>query len=936
MTRLASTFVFAALAFMSSAADCAAAPSPRSFAGVWTVEQIPPSGSPRSEGTLIVTENDGVLAGVLRLGGAEVPLSNVSEDGTIISFRASAPDRPGLMLTYSGLIQGNQFGVSSQDLGSGPYTLTAQRSRARPPEQVAQTAPPVPSAAGSTPALSAPVTPAAPSVAAAPSSPAPQAPPSAPPSTLGLTGSAGQGGYVARLLGQVSPSTGQPLAPPPPAVEPPSAVIASASPPAPSSATPSTAPPAPPEPPPVEGPSLEGDWSAERTVPDSTGPSAATLSFAREGDRITGILRTGGQEFPLFDVKQAGSDVSFTQVIPGTPYETINYSGTLNENQLTVAGLGETRGAYGLTAMRQGPTGEASVAPASSAPQEPPETVSEPQVALVTPPAPPPETAVPPPPAPSPPRAPAGDAASAPGLRGDWIAELKAVDSSASIEATLAFDGDMSRMRIGNENLPLYEVTQSGNDVSFTVVVPGTPYASVRYSGVIDGNMMQLSSLDESRGTSTLQAHRAEVGASEPAAPPPPQLASLAPPPVARTPSVAQSATPSPSSARPLSETEAAPSAPPVKLPLPALRDLPPNGLAQTPLMGWASRQKLGSRTDDAAIRQGVEGLVEPGLNLLGYIYVEVGDGWQGVRDAQGVLHPNERFPDMKALGDYIHSQGLKFGLTASAAPKSCNGLEGSYGHEAQDARTFAEWGVDYLAYEWCGAEQIYPAQEEMRAAFQKMGEALRASGRDIVYGISQRGQFGVEQWAARAGANVWRTGNDLGESWASVAAAGFGQNGKEGAAKPGAWNDPGLLQAGNGGMSADESRMQLNLWAVLAAPLMLGNDVRIMTRETVALLGNRELIAVSQDKLGRQGKRVAQSGDTEVWARPLADGSLAVALFNKGTRAATVRVTWEQLGIKGPQLVRDLWWHEDIGTANGNYVVVLSGHTSMLLKLSR
>jgi alpha-galactosidase len=289
----------------------------------------------------------------------------------------------------------------------------------------------------------------------------------------------------------------------------------------------------------------------------------------------------------------------------------------------------------------------------------------------------------------------------------------------------------------------------------------------------------------------------------------------------------------------------------------------------------------------------------------------------------------------MKALGDYIHSQGLEFGLTASAGPKSCNGMEGSYGYEAQDARTFAEWGVDYVVFEWCGAEGIYPSQNEMRAAFQMMGEGLRASGRDVVYAISQKGQFAVEQWGSKTGANMWRTGNELEESWVSVAAAGFGQNGKEAAAKPGAWNDPGLLQAGNSGMTADQSRMQVNLWAVLAAPLMLGNDVRIMARETVALLSNREVIAVNQDKLGRQGKRVAYSGDTQVWARPLADGSLAVAFFNTGARTTSVAVTWEQLGIEGPRLVRDLWWHENLGIANTSYRVVLTGGTSMLLKLS-
>ena len=673
-----------------------------------------------------------------------------------------------------------------------------------------------------------------------------------------------------------------------------------------------------------------------------------------------GVLLTAGQEFPLFDLKQTGAELSFSVVIPGTPYETVLYRGMVGDNQLELAGLGETQGVYGLRATRQGTPARAAVEPAEPAAPEPAPQVAlapppppapapesapvapppAPQVALVPPP--PPAPALPPPaPVPTPPPPSSGTLGGS--LDGTWAVQLTDAGLGTPIQGALSFAGDKASLRIGMEELPLYEVTQVGADLPFTVIIPGTPYVSVRYSGVFADDMMQLTSLDEGRGVSTFQGRRVDTSAMPAAAPAGPAQASLPPPPapraatppaVPRTPSPAPPQTPSPASARPLAQ--AAPTPSPADLPLPALRDLPPNGLAATPLMGWSSRQKLGSRTDDAAIRQAVEGLVESGLHLIGYVYVEIGDGWQGARDAQGVLHPNERFPDMKALGDYIHSQGLKFGLTASAAARSCNSFEGSYGHERQDARTFAEWGVDYVVYEWCGAETIYPTQAEMQAAFQKMGEALRASGRDMIYAISQKGQFGVEQWASKTGANMWRTGSELDENWASVAASGFGQNGKESAAKPGAWNDPGLLQTGNVAMTADQSRMQLNLWAVLSAPLMLGNDVRIMTRETVALLGNRELIAVNQDRMGRQGKQISQSGDTQVWAKPLADGSVAVAFFNTGTRTTSVAVTWEQLGIEGPRVARDLWWHENVGTAVNRYVVVLTGGTSMLLKLSR
>ena len=365
------------------------------------------------------------------------------------------------------------------------------------------------------------------------------------------------------------------------------------------------------------------------------------------------------------------------------------------------------------------------------------------------------------------------------------------------------------------------------------------------------------------------------------------------PPPPPERPSPAQ-----PSAPWPLNPPPPAPPAaqhrPPVRstrgppsTALPPLRDVPPNNLAKTPPMGWASREKLGTDIEDDVIRQAAEGLDETGLRAVGYVTVEIDDGWQGMRDAGGALRGNEKFPDMKALGDYIHSKGLKFGLQTSAAPKSCGGFEGSYGHEAEDAKTFASWGVDYLIYDWCGADAIYPTQAEQQAAYQKMGEALRASGREIVFGMSQNGAFDVAQWGAKAGANLWRTGRDVQADWQSITEAGFGQNGKEAFAGPGHWNDPGLLQIGNGAMTPDEYRTQLNLWAVLAAPLMLGNDVRIMTRETLATLTNEEVIAIDQDPLGRQGKRVSQNGTTEVWARPLADGSTAVAFFNRGDQSA-------------------------------------------------
>src|SRR5258706_9501848 len=429
-------------------------------------------------------------------------------------------------------------------------------------------------------------------------------------------------------------------------------------------------------------------------------------------------------------------------------------------------------------------------------------------------------------------------------------------------------------MRVGADEWPLFDVKELGTSIAFTLVIPGAPYVTIHYSGTLTGDGLELASLDEGQGIFKLTARRRADSM------PAPQAPTLAPSPVPGAPG--RSEPPVALLNPPPPAPEALP-APPRALPAVPKIPSPPasrNNLAKTPLMGWASREKLGTDIEDDVIRQAAEGLDETGLRTLGFVTVEIDDGWQGTRDANGGLRGNEKFPDMKALGDYIHSKRLKFGLQASAAPKSCGGFEGSYGHEAEDAKTFASWGVDYLIYDWCGADAIYPTQAEQQAAYQKMGEALRASGREIVFGMSQNGAFDVAQWGAKTGANVWRTGRDVEPTWQSISEAGFGQNGKEGFAGPGRWNDPGLLQIGNGAMAPDEYRTHLNLWAMLAAPLMLGNDVRIMTRETLATLTNEEVIAIDQDALGRQAKRVSQNGTTEVWALPLSYGLTAVALF--------------------------------------------------------
>jgi alpha-galactosidase len=310
----------------------------------------------------------------------------------------------------------------------------------------------------------------------------------------------------------------------------------------------------------------------------------------------------------------------------------------------------------------------------------------------------------------------------------------------------------------------------------------------------------------------------------------------------------------------------------PARLPLPALHDVPDNGLARTPPMGWNSWNKFAGRVDDAAVRAMADAMVSNGMKAAGYEYVNIDDTWQGHRDAQGNIIPNKKFPDMKALADYVHSKGLKIGIYSSPGPNTCAGYEGSYGHEEQDANTYARWGIDYLKYDWCGARNIY-ADEDMQAVYQKMGDALLKTGRPIVYSLCQYGRYDVWKWGRKVGGNAWRTTGDIRDTWESMTKIGFAQDDLAPFARPGHWNDPDMLEIGNGGMTEDEYKVHMTLWAMLAAPLLAGNDLRDMSPAIVAILTNPNVIAVDQDKEGKQGRRVNKSGDQEIWARSLSGG---------------------------------------------------------------
>jgi alpha-galactosidase len=354
----------------------------------------------------------------------------------------------------------------------------------------------------------------------------------------------------------------------------------------------------------------------------------------------------------------------------------------------------------------------------------------------------------------------------------------------------------------------------------------------------------------------------------------------------------------------------------------PPLAALAPDGLAATPPMGWSSWNKFADRIDDATIRAMADAMVATGLRDAGYRYVNIDDGWQGRRGADGALHPNARFPDMKALADYIHARGLKLGLYSSPGPRTCAGYEGSYGHVAQDARTFAAWGVDYLKYDLCSGEWFYADADGVKRVYAEMGRALRATGRPIIYSLCEYGRFDVAVWGRSVGGHLWRTTGDITDDYATMADIGFARNPRFPHDGPGGWNDPDMLEVGNGGMSDDEYRTHLTLWAMQAAPLVMGHDLRRTSPAAQAMLTNRGVIAIDQDALGRQGHAVRKQGEVDVWRKDLAGGAVALALFNRGTAAAALSVDPRDAGMTRVAAVRDLWKGAPVAPGTSGFTV--------------
>jgi alpha-galactosidase len=368
--------------------------------------------------------------------------------------------------------------------------------------------------------------------------------------------------------------------------------------------------------------------------------------------------------------------------------------------------------------------------------------------------------------------------------------------------------------------------------------------------------------------------------------------------------------------------------------------------LVPTPPMGWNSWNHFAEHVTEQNVKDAADALVSSGMRDAGYIYVNVDDTWEGKRDANGVLAANSKFPDMKALGEYIHARGLKFGIYSSPGTKTCARFAASYGHEQQDADLYASWGVDYLKYDLCSFDVAmemaaidHPgdpnyANQMMIDAYAKMRRALDKTGRPIVLSLCQYGRDDVWKWGASVGGNLWRTTGDIDDSYARMAKIGFSQAGLAPYAGPGHWNDPDMLEVGNGHMSHDEYLTHMSLWAILAAPLLAGNDLSKMTPDAKSILMNKAVIAVDQDPLGKQGDRIKQDGDLETWSKPLSGGGIAVGLFNRSKADASMTLKLSDISMASASKITDLWTGKAVAAKDGAVTATVPMHGVLMLRI--
>lgn len=380
------------------------------------------------------------------------------------------------------------------------------------------------------------------------------------------------------------------------------------------------------------------------------------------------------------------------------------------------------------------------------------------------------------------------------------------------------------------------------------------------------------------------------------------------------------------------------------------------DGLALTPPMGWNSWNRFACNVDENMIRQQADAMVSSGMRDAGYTYINIDDCWHGDRDSLGFIHPDgKRFPSgMKALADYVHSKGLKLGLYSDAGSLTCGGRPGSRGFEGQDARTYASWGIDYLKYDWCYTDGL-----KAEGAYKTITAALRSAGRPIVLSICEWGTDSPWTWGRSVG-HLWRTTGDIYDCFDCIKDNGtwkaWGvmqildkQEGLRQYAGPGHWNDPDILEVGNGGLSVNENRAHFSMWAMLAAPLIAGNDLRTMTKEVRDVLTNRAVIGVNQDSLGMQGLRHSVKDSVETWVKPLKNGDWAVCFLNRGTRGRSFSWNWAQQATVNDTVskrsldpgtdvftLHDLWRGTKVGSTKTVLQATIGGHDVLMLRLQK
>lgn len=381
--------------------------------------------------------------------------------------------------------------------------------------------------------------------------------------------------------------------------------------------------------------------------------------------------------------------------------------------------------------------------------------------------------------------------------------------------------------------------------------------------------------------------------------------------------------------------------------------------IALTPPLGWNSWNCFANAVDQDKVKAAADAMVKSGLINHGWTYVNIDDCWENkpgstdpkltgeARDANGMINTNKKFPDMKGLTDYIHAKGLKTGIYSSPGPTTCGGFYASYQFEDKDARRWADWGFDYIKYDWCSYGSISKGNtlDELQKPYVVMRQALDKVDRDIVFSFCQYGMGDVWKWGEKIGGNSWRTTGDITDTWSSMSKIGFNQAGQEQYAGPGHWNDPDMLVVGLVGwgpqlhpsrLTPDEQYTHISLWSLLCSPLLIGCDMTRMDAFTLNLLTNDEVIEINQDPLGKQAGRVMKDGGLEIWVKEMEDGSKAVGMFNLTSNTEKIKADWTVLGVEGKQTVRDAWRQKNLGQFNGEFTAEVAPHGVKLITIHK